>query len=142
MRLVNPLVRAQIRRGKGGVSRNLMMLHLTGRKSGSQFDIPVARQTVDDRLCVFTNSGWRVNLRGGADVEVTLDGKRVPMRAALEEDPPVVAAEYARMIDKIGHRNARRLGISVNVDRAPTVEELAEAVRHYGLSIVRLTPRS
>ncbi|NUP40362.1 MAG: nitroreductase family deazaflavin-dependent oxidoreductase [Streptomyces sp.] len=142
MRLVNPIIKAQIRRGRGGVSKHLMLLHFAGRKSGRQFDVPVARQFVDDQLCVFTNSGWRVNFRGGADVEVTLDGRRQPMRAELDEDPQRVAAEYARMIDKVGHKNARRLGITINVDRAPTHEELAEGIARHGLSIVRLSPRS
>ncbi|WP_143591525.1 nitroreductase family deazaflavin-dependent oxidoreductase [Thermoactinospora rubra] len=141
MALVNPIMRALLRRGKGGPSEHLMILHFAGRQSGKQYDVPVAQQRLDGRLCAFTNSGWRVNLRGGADVEVTLRGRRVPMRAELEEDPRTVAAAYDRMIRAVGVENARRLGISVNVDRAPTLEELAEAVEREGLSIVHLTPR-
>ncbi|GAA4038311.1 hypothetical protein GCM10022248_00080 [Nonomuraea soli] len=141
MKLVNPVMKAFLRRGKGGPSEALMLLRFTGRQSGRQFEIPVAQQRIGDRLWVFTNSGWRANLRGGADVEVTLRGERLPMRALLDEDPASVAVKYRSMIEKVGVKNARRLGITVNVDRVPTLEELEEAVRQYGLSIVYLDPR-
>ncbi len=43
------------------------------------------------------------------------------------------------VINRLGWRAAqRRLGIRVNVGRTPTVDELVEAVRASGLSIVRL----
>ncbi|WP_336213160.1 nitroreductase/quinone reductase family protein [Nonomuraea sp. LPB2021202275-12-8] len=139
MRLVNPVMRAQLRRGKGGPSQHLMLLHFTGRKSGKQFDLPVAQQRIGDQLCVFTNSSWRINFRGGTHIEVTLQGRRLPMHATLDEDADMVAAEYAKMIASVGHKNARRLGITINVDRAPTHAELADAVARHGLSIIRLT---
>lgn len=119
-----------------------MVLHLTGRRSGRRYEVPVAHHDLDGRLVVLTDSAWRVNLRGGADVEVTLRGERSPMRAELDEDPATVAAAYRALIDRIGWEKAqRRLGVAVHVGRAPTLGELEAAARETGLSVVTLTPR-
>jgi hypothetical protein len=57
----------------------------------------------------------------------------------LEEDPAVVAEVYAQLIDEVGLAKAgQRLGIRINVDRAPTHDELVDAVRREHLSLVRL----
>ena len=54
------------------VGEHLLLLHLIGRKSGRQIDVPVAyRDAADGRLLVLTSSLWRVNLRGRSEVEVT-----------------------------------------------------------------------
>jgi hypothetical protein len=75
---------------------------------------------------VLTNSGWRLNFRGGADIEVTLRGRRRPARAALIEEPDTVARAYMGVINRLGWQAAqRRLGIRVNVGRTVDVEHQA-----------------
>jgi hypothetical protein len=59
---------------------------------------------MEGRLAVVTVARWRVNLRGGADVEVTRHGCLRPMHALLDEDPASVAVSYQAMIDRIGLR--------------------------------------
>lgn len=72
-------------------------------------------------------------------MEATLRGHRLRGVAILQEDPEEVAGVYADMIRRLGPKNAqRRLGIRINVDRAPMREELVDAVGRSGLSIVRL----
>lgn len=138
MRLVNPLARRVIARGMLG--DELLVVHYTGRRSGRRFDVPAGCRTVDGSICVFTDGRWRHNFAGGVDVEVTHHGRRRPMRATLHPDPDEVAAVYERLITEHGVPWARRhLGVRVNVDRAPTREELRELARSTGLSIVRLT---
>lgn len=141
MRVVNPVMRALLRRGRGPVAEQLMLLHLTGRRSGRRLEVPIGQQRTPEGLFAITSSGWRANLRGGADVEVTLRGRRIPVRAELIEDPETVARFYERRLGAVGHRNARQLGIRLNVDRAPTHEELLDAVKRSGLSVIRLTER-
>ncbi len=119
---------------------SLLLLHLTGRKTGRAIDVPVAYASVGERLLVLTTSGWRVNLRGRPDVEVTLRGRRVGARAELVEDPDAVAQVYGARIADVGHAKAgRRMGIRINVDRMPTHEELVEAARRDRLSVIYLT---
>ncbi|MFD6415820.1 hypothetical protein [Streptomyces sp. NPDC060194] len=142
MKIVNPVMRRLIARGGKGPAEQLLLLHFTGRRSGRSFEVPAARQELGGgEVCVLTNSAWRVNFRGGADIEVTDRGERRPVRAALEEDPAAVAAVYTELLGRLGYRKANRLGISLTVDRPPTREELEDAARRYRLSVVRLTPR-
>ena len=142
VRLGNPIMRTILRSPIHRiVDGSLLLLHLTGRKTGRRYDIPVGHHDVDGQLTLFTNSGWRANLRGGADVDITHQGRRMPMRAELSEDPATVALVYRDIIERLGWQAAqRRLGIRIHVNRTPTLSELNEAVRESGLSLVRLSP--
>lgn len=104
--------------------------------------MPVAyRTTQDEALLVLTNSVWRLNLREVTSVEITWHGQRRPAIARLVEDPDEVAQVYRALIAATGPGKAgRRMGIRINVDRVPTHQELADAARREGLSLVYLTP--
>ena len=143
VKMGNPLVRMLLGSPLHGVlGDSFLVLHLTGRKTGRRYDIPVGYVDMEGRLAVVTVAGWRVNLRGGADVEVTRYGHRRPMHALLDEDPASVAVSYQAMIDRIGLTKAQRqLGISLPGGRAPTALELKDAAREYGWSVITLTPR-
>lgn len=121
--------------------QSLLLIHVTGRRTGRVYSTPVAyHHEPDGRLLVLTSSGWRVNLRGGpTPVEVTLRGVRGEAMATLEEGPQVVATTYERLIHEIGLGQAsRRLGIRINIERAPTRDELADAARREHLSVIHL----
>ena len=143
VKMGNPLVRLLLGSPLHGMlDDSFLVLHLTGRKTGRRYDIPVGYVDMEGRLAVVTVARWRVNLRGGADVEVTLHGRRRPMHALLEEDPASIAVSYQAMIDRIGWKTAQRqLGISLPGGRAPTALELKDAAREYGWSVITLTPR-
>ena len=143
IRLGNPLVRLLARSPLHRMlDGSVVLLHVTGRKTGRRYDVPVNYLDIDGRLTVVTIAGWRVNLRGGADVEVTWRGRRRPMHALLEEDPASVAVSYQTVIDGIGWDKARRqLGISTPGGRPPTVLELKDAAQEYGWAVITLTPR-
>ncbi|MGB7818149.1 MAG: nitroreductase/quinone reductase family protein [Ornithinibacter sp.] len=129
------------RRRSAAVGRDLMLLHVTGRRSGRVYSTPVAyHRRPDGRLLVLTSSGWRFNLRGRPTaVEVTLFGRRLPATAVLVEDPDAVADVYGELIEAVGVAKAnRRLGIRINLDRAPTHGELCEAARRDHLSVLHL----
>ena len=143
VKMGNPLVRMILGSPLHGVlDDSVLMLHLTGRKTGRRYHIPVGYLDLEGKLTVVTVARWRVNLRGGADVEVTLRGCLLPMHALLNEDPAAVAVSYQTMISRIGWQKARRqLGISLPGGRAPTVLELKDAAGAYGWSVITLTPR-
>ena len=143
IRLGNPLVRLLARSPLHGMlDGSVVLLHVTGRKTGRRYDVPVNYTDIDGRLTVVTIAGWRVNLRGGADVEVTWRGGRRRMHALLEEDPAPVAVSYQTVIDRLGWDKARRhLGISMPEGRPPTVLELKDAAQEYGWTVITLTPR-
>jgi len=122
------------------VGEHLLLLHLIGRKTGRRIDVPVAfRDASDGRLLVLTSSGWRVNLRGRSEVEVTLRGRRSRAVAELVEDVDAVARVYQALICEQGYVKARRrMGIRINLDRVPTHEELVDAARRDNLSLIYL----
>jgi hypothetical protein len=140
IRIANPLFRRLLRSPlRGLVDGHLMLLRFRGRKSGRRYEVVVGRRDIGGRLAVLTSSPWRSNLRGGAEVEAIIEGERQRGRAELEEDPAEVARVYANLIEGYGHEQAgRRLGIKINVDRTPTHEELVDAIRRSGLSVVTI----
>jgi len=119
------------------VDKHLMLLRFRGRRTGRAYVVAVGRRTIDGQLAALTNSGWRVNFRGGAPVEVSLEGEHRRGDAELVEKPEEVARIYANLIEEYGREQAgRRLGIRINVDRMPTHEELVDAIERSGLSLV------
>lgn len=143
VKMGNPLVRVVLDSPLHGMlDHSFLVLHLTGRKTGRRYDIPVGYVDMEGKRIVVTAARWRVNLRGGADVEVTLRGCLRPMHALLEQDPASVAVSYQAMIDRIGWKKAQRqLGISLPGGRAPTLLELSDAALEYGWSVITLTRR-
>lgn len=119
--------------------RALMLLRVRGRRSGRTIETPVARQEIDGALACLTNSPWRHNFAGGTECEIVLDGRVRPARGELVTGVDQVVAAYREVMDRVGPGGYRRTGLTVTVDRPPTDDELADAVRRYGLSYVRFT---
>jgi hypothetical protein len=141
VRVINPAARLLLR---SPVHRLLdptvLLLHVTGRKTGRRYDIPIGYTSVSGRLILVTVARWRVNLRGGADVEVTRYGHRQPMRALLDEDPASVAVAYDSVIEHAGWQWAsRQLGIATAYGHRPTLLDLRAAAQAYGWSVITLT---
>jgi F420H(2)-dependent quinone reductase len=143
IRLGNPWVRMLLRSPlRGMLDSSVLLLHVTGRRTGRTYDIPVSYVTVHGRLTIVTVGSWRLNLRGGAYVDVTLHGRRRRMRATLDEDPSSVAVTYRTIIDQLGWPKAgRHLGISVPGAQPPTVLDLKHAASEYGWSVITVAAR-
>jgi hypothetical protein len=136
--IFSAILRSPVHRVADG---SFMVLHLTGRKTGKRYSIVVGRHELEGGLSVLTGSPWRVNVRGGADVQITDRGVTRPARAVLVEEPGEVAAVYAAEIERLGRKGAQRaLGLKINVERAPTRAELEDVVRRDHLSVIRIQP--
>jgi hypothetical protein len=136
-RVVNPAIKALLRSPlHRPFSRHLMVLAFRGRKSGKMYEVVVGRHEVDGALVVPTGRRWRVNFHGGRWVEVTLEGKRRRGRGELIEDPDEIVRIHQRLLGRIGLKNARRLGLRVNVNRERTDEELKVPLA--GRGVVRI----
>ena len=144
VRVTNPVLRLLLRSPFGGpLRKQFMVLRFTGRKTGRRYDVPVAAHRLGGDLYSLTDGRWRYNFRGGADVEVTLDGHVTRMRGELIEDPESVAPLYARSIDQLGVKRARRmLGLKIHTPGTPPIEALAEAARRYHMCAIRLSVRT
>ena len=133
-RVIGPVLKVLLRSPLHGLlSPQLMLLAFEGRKSRKRYEVVVGRHEVGDTLLVPSASRWRLNLRGGAPVEVTLAGRRRLGRAELIEDPDAVARAYRTLLDALGTESAQRVGLRVNVDREPSQEELEAALVDHGV---------
>jgi hypothetical protein len=139
-RVVNPVIKVLLRSPlHRPFSRHLMLLAFRGRKTGKTYEVVVGRHELDGALLVPTGTTgrrWRLNFRGGTSVEVTLEGRRQRGWGELVEEPDEVARVHQLLLDRVGPKNARRLGLRVNVDREPTEEELKVPLA--GRGVVRI----
>ncbi|MBN9110762.1 MAG: nitroreductase family deazaflavin-dependent oxidoreductase [Pseudonocardia sp.] len=135
---INPVVRGLARsRLHSLVDAQVLVLHVTGRRTGRRYDIPVGFTDLGDALLVVTQHRWRVNLRGGAEVMVTHRGRTRPMTAVLTEEPNAVATVLSRAVDRVGRAEAqRRFGLTLPED--VDAEDLEAAVREYSLETITL----
>jgi hypothetical protein len=140
LKVINPLFRRILTSPlHAPMSKGLMVLHITGRKTGNLYHVPVGRHELDGQLLTYGGGAWRNNLRGGADLRVTLDGRERSGHAVLDEDPERVAQVFTKLLDRLGYKKASRLGLKVNVDRPPTPDEIREATRGRTLVLITLT---
>lgn len=141
-KIVNPVVKALLRSPLHRlVSKHLMLLTFSGRRTGSTYTVVVGRHEVNGALAVPTGTTgrrWRLNFRGGTPVVVTIEGRRWPGQGDLVEEPEEVARVHELLLDRLGLKNARRLGLMVNVDRWPTRDELKAVLTGRGVVRVEL----
>jgi deazaflavin-dependent oxidoreductase (nitroreductase family) len=137
LRIVNPVLVALLRSGLHRLaSKNLMLLTVTGRKSGRSYTMPVTRhEQPDGTLVVSAAGGWRHNLREGADVRVTLDGRERTAHVRLEEDPARATEVFKGLLGRAG---ARAVGVKVNVEHSPTAGEIKPVLAHRVIAYLEL----
>ena len=128
LRVVNPILVRILRSPLHGlVSGSLVLLTVTGRRTGTEYTFPVGYERRDDRLFVTTHhTNWWRNVRGGATVEVVLRGERRRGHARLVDDPDEVADYLADALDRHGRRYATRLGLRLAGEGRPTYGRLRE----------------
>jgi hypothetical protein len=141
--VVNPAIRTLLRSSLHRLlSKQLMLLSVTGRRTGRTYTVPVGRHESNGTLVVSVSGGWRHNLRSGLPVRVTLDGRERAGYAEVEADPDRVAQTFKELLDRLGPSGASLLGLKLRVKRLPTVDEVRPAVAQRWLARVRLTDES
>jgi deazaflavin-dependent oxidoreductase (nitroreductase family) len=86
----------------GVLSNGMMLITITGRKTGKKYITPVGYYRENDNLWILTSRDrtWWKNLRGGAPVGLLL--KRKPVTAFAEPDLDEKAVEV-RMVEYFAH---------------------------------------
>jgi deazaflavin-dependent oxidoreductase (nitroreductase family) len=134
MRAVNPIVSAILRSPFHRLlSRSVLLLSVTGRRTGRSYTTPVGYTREGDVVTVFSSGHrWCTNLRGGAAVTVRLEGRERIGRAELIEDRARVMDEFRRYVARFGLRDGgRRVGIALDERQPPTSDELASALAEF-----------
>ena len=124
MRVMNPAVKFAITRGWGPGTDELMVLHWTGRKTGTAYSTPIGRHEHDGQLFSITQASYKHNFVGGGPVELVLDGVRRPFTATLVDDPEIVGRRMRALLDTLGPKRGAR-ALASRIDGDPTIEELA-----------------
>ena len=87
----NPVVRFLLRTPLAGIVRSqVMVVNVTGRKTGRRYSIPLSAHQIDGDLYALSSAPWKHNFRDGAPCEVLLGGNTTRMRGVLIEDRAVV----------------------------------------------------
>jgi hypothetical protein len=117
------------------LSRNLMLICYTGRKSGKAYQQPVSYARDGQVLLTPGGGRWTLNLAGGRPVRIRLRGRDVSARGELVTD----ADEVERLIGVIARENPRAAGF-IPIPRRPDgrlePQALEAALRH-GFGVVR-----
>jgi deazaflavin-dependent oxidoreductase (nitroreductase family) len=116
----------------------LMLLHLTGRKTGKRYRQPVSYVRDGDDLLTPGGGRWRLNLRDGEPVTIRLRGRDLEFRPELVSDPD----EVERLLGVMAAANPsihRFVRIPRTPDGSLDRASLATALR-YGFRIVRWHP--
>ena len=113
----------------GMLSNGMMMISITGRKTGKKITTPVGYYMEGEYLWVITSRErkWWRNLQGGATVDLVLRRKPVQGFAELELDEKAVEArmsEYLRHIPQA----ASRMGVRIE-DGKPNQEDVARTAK-------------
>lgn len=145
-RLLNPFVARVLRSPAHAVlSRRVMLLTFTGRRSGRRYTVPISYLRLGETIVGFTSSGWSAwwpNLRGGASVQVRLAGRRRSGSAeAITDDRERVATWLDAFVREFP-RTAPRYGVELGPDDEATARGVRAAVAHGRavLILIRLTP--
>lgn len=86
----------------GVVSKGILLITFTGRKSGKTFTTPVSYSQENDQVSVFTHANWWKNLQSGTPVTVRIRGRDLQGRATpVAEDKQAVAARLAAHLRKV-----------------------------------------
>ena len=114
----------------GMLSNGMMLITVTGQKTGKRFTFPVGYYEEGGHLWVITSRdrAWWKNLRGGAIVDLLLKRKSVTASAELELDEMAVEK---RMYEYIQHvpRAAKPLGIRVDNENV-NAEDIARTAKN------------
>jgi deazaflavin-dependent oxidoreductase (nitroreductase family) len=113
----------------GMVSNGMMLLTITGRKTGKKYTTPVGYYREGDSLWVITSRErtWWKNLQGGAEVGLLLKRKSVSACAELDLDEKSVEA---RMCEYLRHvpQAAKPMGIRMENGK-PNAEDIVRTAK-------------
>ncbi|MGK5682061.1 nitroreductase/quinone reductase family protein [Actinoplanes sp. URMC 104] len=137
--LVNVIVRALLRTPGVArvIGRNLITLHVTGRRSGKHYAVPVAYVRHDGVLLIGTPFAWARNLRTGDRVPVDYLGRRTTADVRVHTAEDEVVADYA-VIARENHQFAGFNKIALDAHGNPRPDDLHRAW-HNGARVIRLT---
>jgi deazaflavin-dependent oxidoreductase (nitroreductase family) len=112
----------------GMVSDTIMIITFTGRKSGKTYSTPVTYIQQGSTITCFTRAPWWKNFKEEPQVKLRVRGEVLYGTATPVTDAGKVADGAREFIEQKGLENIERIGVMIDTDRAPTQQELINAV--------------
>lgn len=122
----------------GMVSKTVLLITFTGRKSGKTYTTPVDNSRDGDQVYIFTHANWWRNLLGGAPVTLRIQGREFQgLAEPIAEDKGDVAVGLTAHLRKVPS-DARYYGVTFDDHGNPRAEEVEIAVKSVVMIRVRL----
>jgi deazaflavin-dependent oxidoreductase (nitroreductase family) len=122
----------------GMVSKTVLLINFTGRKSGKTYTTPVSYSQYDDQVYIFTHATWWKNLRRGAPVTLRIRGRELQgLAEPVAEDKQAVTAGLSAHLRKVPS-DARYYGVTFDDHRNPRADEVEKAAQTVVMIRVRL----
>jgi len=123
----------------GVISKYLLLITFTGRKSGKTYTTPVSYAQEDGQVTIFTHANWWKNQRGGAPVSLRLQGRDVQgLAEPFAEDKQEIAEALASHLRKSPF-DARYYDVTIDENGNPNLEEVERAVQSVTMIRVQLS---
>jgi len=113
----------------GVVSKSVLLISFTGRKTGKTFTTPVSYSQDGDRVTIFTHATWWKNLRGGEPVTLRIRGsERQGLPEIVVEDQRAIAAALDAHLRTVPS-DARWYKVTLDERGNPNAAEVARAAQ-------------
>ena len=122
----------------GMVSKTILLITFTGRKSGKTYTTPVSYSQYGDQVYIFTHAAWWKNLRSGTPVTLRIRGREFQgLAEPVAEDKQAIAAGLTAHLRKVPS-DARYYGVTFDDHGNPRAEEVEKAVQTVVMIRIRL----
>ncbi len=128
--IVNKTMKLMLRSPLHGlVSKTILLITFTGRKSGKTYTTPVSYSQFGDQVYVFTHATWWKNLRSGTPVTLRIRGRELQSLAEpVAADKQAIAAGLIEHLRKVPS-DAPFYGVTFDDHRNPSAEEVEKAAQ-------------
>jgi deazaflavin-dependent oxidoreductase (nitroreductase family) len=122
----------------GMVSKTILLITFTGRKSGKTYTTPVSYSQHDDQVYIFTHATWWKNLHSDRPVSLRIRGQELQgLPEPVAEDKRAIAAGLAEHLRKVSS-DAKYYGVTYDEQGNPKTEEVEKAVQNVVMVRIRL----
>jgi deazaflavin-dependent oxidoreductase (nitroreductase family) len=122
----------------GMVSKTVLLITFTGRKSGKVYTTPVDYSQDGDLVTIFTHANWWKNLQNDAPVTLRIRGRELQgLAEPVAEDKSAIATGLTAHLRKVPS-DAQYYGVTFDAQGNPGAEEVEKAVQTVVMIRVRL----
>lgn len=123
----------------GIVSKTILLITFTGRKSGKRYTTPVSYSQDGDQINIFTHASWWVNLKGGASVTLCIRGREIQgVAEPIVEDKEAITKGLLAHLKRVPS-DARYYNVTFDDRKNPSAEEVKKAAETVVMIPIRLS---